>query len=72
MLLPIHDSHRFVTDDWWRDFLVGHVMERGTTPLYQSGDYAGQMLTSVLRDPRSQRYYLKSFRHIVLDKQHQR
>lgn len=59
--LELHPAHKFVTDEWFRSFLVKRIAETGKSPL----DGNGEMPTSLLRDPRAKRYDLASFRQIV-------
>lgn len=60
--LELHDKHLFVTEEWFKTFLLTKVMETGKTPL----DANGQMQTALLRDPRKKVYDLKSFRQMVI------
>lgn len=59
--LELHPKHQFVTEEWFRKFLIDRVMTAGTTPL----DKNGEMPTSLLRDPRRKLYELRSFRQMV-------
>lgn len=60
--LELHPKHQFVTEDWFKSFLVQRVVQAGSTPL----DGNGEMPTSLLRDPRNKVYHLMSFRQMVM------
>lgn len=60
-LLDRHDKHMFVTQEYFAEFLINALMERGTDP--RDGD--GCLPTSHFRDARAKVYELKSFREIV-------
>jgi len=60
--LQRHDKHLFVEEDWYQNFLMTWLMEKGTLPT--NGD--GEMPTTHLRDARSRKYLLRSFRQMVI------
>jgi hypothetical protein len=62
--LPLHLKHKFVGLDWWTTFLAEHIAETGELPI----DDKGFMPTSHLRDARAQKYKLRSFRQIVVER----
>jgi hypothetical protein len=65
-IIEVDPKHRFVEVDWWRGWLVTHVLEHGSSPLEPDGvEYAGQMRTTLLRDARNKVYQLKSLRQLV-------
>ena len=59
--LARHDKHRFVTNEYFAQFLVDYLMANGTDPR----DGAGCLATSHFRDARAKVYELKSFREVV-------
>ena len=64
-LLPLHDSHRFVTTGWWQNFIQEYILDFGVDSFAPDGSL--WLSTSKLRDPRRGVYKLKSFRQIVMD-----
>ena len=62
--LARHDKHMFVEEDWYQEWLMNWLAEHGTLPTNDEG----VMVTSHLRDPRAQKYLLKSFRQIVVSR----
>lgn len=58
------EKHRFVTVDWWSDYVMGLISEGKEMPF----DSRGFMPTSHFRDPRAKRYVMRSFRQIVVDR----
>jgi hypothetical protein len=64
-LIKVDPKHKFVTTDWWQEFLVDFLSEHGESPVAMSGDAKGQLPTSHLRNARTRVYKLKSLRQIV-------
>jgi hypothetical protein len=64
-LLLVENKHRFVTVDWWSDYIMGLISEGKEMPF----DDRGFMATSHFRDPRAGRYVMRSFRQVVMDRQ---
>lgn len=65
-VIEVDPKHRFVETDWWVNWLTEYVIEHGTSPVQgPTGEFAGQMPTSHLRDSHNKVYQLKSLRQIV-------
>lgn len=62
--MPLHEKHKFVSIDWWTKYLAEYIADNGELPL----DGKGSMPTSHLRDARAQKYKLRSFRQIVVER----
>jgi hypothetical protein len=62
--MALHDKHRFVSVNWWTNYLANYIAEYGLLPI----DDKGFMPTKYLRDPRAKRYQLRSFRQIVVER----
>lgn len=65
MTLPLHSKHKFVSLDWWKEWVTDYVFEHGESPI---GD-RGFMFTTKLRDARAGVYKLRSFRQVVVERQ---
>ncbi len=65
----VHLAHRFITNEWWGEYVLDYVMDHGKTPTDHAGDENGSMPTKFLRDPRGKVYLLRSFRQMVLHHQ---
>jgi hypothetical protein len=59
--LMLHEKHMFIDPEFWSDFLLNYLVEKGESPL----DADGVMVTSHLRDARAKVYKLKSFRQML-------
>jgi hypothetical protein len=62
--LPLHDKHKFVSVNFWGNFLANYIAEYGGLPT----DDKGFMPTKYLRDARAKQYKLRSFRQIVVER----
>ena len=60
-ILPRHDKHMFVTNEFFATFLLDQLMVNGADPR----DGNGCLPTSHFRDARAKVYELKSFRELV-------
>lgn len=62
--LAIDPKHKFVSVDWWGTYLAESIADTGGLPI----DGKGFMPTKNLRDARAQKYKLRSFRQIVVER----
>lgn len=65
MVINVDPKHRFVSVEWWSEFVSEYIMDNGVSPVATSGETEGQLPTALLRNARTKVYKLKSLRQIV-------